>query len=91
MERGREDHNMEGASQGGPPAWRSFDVDVGYDNKAKVYFVITSDIPGLNVETKTFEALVEIVMDAAPDLLGESGRAHINFKTLVDLISSDGR
>ena len=39
------------------------------DADANVWFVESSDIPGLNVEAASFEALVEIVLDAAPELI----------------------
>ena len=34
-----------------------------------LWFVESSDIPGLNVEAPSYEQLVEIVLDAAPDLI----------------------
>ena len=44
-------------------------IVVARDVEAKVWFVESSDIPGLNVEADSFEALVEIVLDAAPELI----------------------
>jgi predicted RNase H-like HicB family nuclease len=52
-----------------------FNVVVSRDAEAKVWFVESSDIPGLNVEAASFEALVEIVLDAAPELI-ETNIAH---------------
>ena len=46
-----------------------FNVVVSRDAEAKVWFVESSDIPGLNVEAASFEDLVEIVLDAAPELI----------------------
>lgn len=48
---------------------RNLNVYVSVDADAKVWFVESSDIPGLNVEATTFEKLVEIVIDAAPELI----------------------
>lgn len=46
-----------------------FTVAVSHDVEAGVWFVESSDIPGLNAEAETYEALVEIVLDLAPDLI----------------------
>ena len=44
-------------------------VNVRHDPVAGVWFVEDSDVPGLHVEAETYEALVEIVLDLAPDLM----------------------
>jgi predicted RNase H-like HicB family nuclease len=44
----------------------SFTVNVGYDETERRYFVLSSDIPGLNIEAGTFEEFVEAAQDAAP-------------------------
>ena len=49
----------------------SYIVTVGYDEAARRYYVISSDIPGLNVETDTFKEFVEVVQDVVPDLVGD--------------------
>ena len=91
MERGREEHGTEGAAQGGS-SWVTLNVEVGYDDTSKVYYVISSDIPGLNIETPTFDAFVDVAVDAAPDLLIDIGRpTRITFKQVVELTPSDGR
>ena len=62
-------------------------VRVGYDEALRRYFVIESDIPVLNVETDDFEALVEIVRDVAPDLLGTSSAGEsITFQRQIALV-----
>jgi hypothetical protein len=48
---------------------RKFNVYVSHDAEAKLWVVDNSDIPGLNVEASSFDQLVEIVLDAAPDLV----------------------
>jgi hypothetical protein len=48
----------------------SFTVLVGFDEAEHRYYVIESDIPGLHVETNTYEEFVEVVGDVTPDLVG---------------------
>lgn len=91
MERGRDEHDIGGTSQTGR-AWRDLEVEVGYDPHAGVYYVASSDIPGLNVETTTFETLLEVALDAAPDLLdGVKEPTRINFRRTVALTPDHGR
>ena len=64
----------------------SFAVLVGFDEVEHRYFVLESDLPGLHVETATFEEFVEVTMDFAPDLLGGlAAGAKIEFKREVAL------
>jgi predicted RNase H-like HicB family nuclease len=66
----------------------SYTVRVGYDQTESRYFVIESDIPGLNVETNTFEEFIEVTKDLAPDLIGDAPRdAKIDFHREVALAS----
>ena len=61
-----------------------FTVSVGYDEAARRYFVLSSDIPGLNIEADTFEEFVEAVQDVAPDLVGDRAEgAKIKFEREV--------
>jgi hypothetical protein len=48
----------------------SYVVGVGYDKANHRYYVLSSDIPGLNVEDETFEVFVDVVLDVAPELIG---------------------
>ncbi len=43
----------------------------GLLSEGHVYFVLSSNIPGLDLESETFEEFVEIAIDAAPDLVGK--------------------
>jgi predicted RNA binding protein YcfA (HicA-like mRNA interferase family) len=43
-------------------------VSVGFDEANHPYYVLSSDIPGLHVETETFEDFVEAVCEVAPTL-----------------------
>ncbi len=46
-----------------------FNVTVCRDEKEGVWFVQSSDVPGLNAEAPTLDALVEAISDLAPDLV----------------------
>lgn len=48
---------------------RTFNVHVAHDADANLWWVESSDIPGLNVEAASYEALLEVVLDAAPELI----------------------
>ncbi len=62
----------------------SFVVTVGFDEAERRYYVIDSDIPGLNIEADTFEELVEYAMDFVPDLVGEAAvGAKVKFQREV--------
>ena len=64
----------------------SYLVKVGFDEAEHRYFVLYSDIPGLNVEAGAFEEFVEVVQDVAPDLVGEQpGGSTIRFEREVVL------
>lgn len=52
----------------------AFRVSVSHDAANSVWFVVESDIPGLNVEAPSLDALVEAVTDLAPDLIGNNIR-----------------
>ncbi|MFZ1963224.1 MAG: DUF1902 domain-containing protein [Roseiarcus sp.] len=64
----------------------SYVVKVGFDEAGRRYFVLHSDIPGLNIEADTFEEFVEVVQDVAADLVGEQiGGSRIRFEREVVL------
>jgi hypothetical protein len=66
----------------------SFTVSVGYDEIERRYFVLSSDIPGLNIEAGTFEEFVEAAQDVAPDLIGDhAAGAKIRFEREVAIAS----
>jgi hypothetical protein len=50
----------------------SYIVNVGCCKETSHYFVNSSDIPGLKVETGAFEKFAEGVLDAVPGLLGNT-------------------
>ena len=47
----------------------SYTVEVAFDSDARVWYIERSDIPGLNVEASSYEELVEVVLDFAPELI----------------------
>jgi hypothetical protein len=63
-----------------------FTVNVGFDGTEHRYYVIDSDVPGLHVETDTFEEFVEVVQDVMPDLVGtDASGAKIKFEREIAL------
>ena len=44
-------------------------VTVSHDELEGVWYVESSDVPGLNAEAATLEALIEVVADLAPELV----------------------
>ena len=62
----------------------SFTVVVGFDEAEHRYYVISSNIPGLHIETETFEEFVDVARDCVPDLVGDDAAgAEIEFKREV--------
>jgi predicted RNase H-like HicB family nuclease len=48
---------------------RGLQVIVSHDSDNGVWFVTESDVPGLNAEAESFDALVAIVTELAPELI----------------------
>ena len=44
-------------------------ITVSHDEAGRVWYVISSDIPGLNAEAETLDELVDVIADLAPDLI----------------------
>ena len=49
----------------------SYVVHIGYDMQESRYYVLSSEIPGLNVEANSVDEFVEIARDLASELIGE--------------------
>jgi predicted RNase H-like HicB family nuclease len=47
----------------------TLNVNVSHDKTQNVWFVLTSDIPGLHAEAETLDELVAVISDVAPDLV----------------------
>ncbi len=63
-------------------------VHVGFDPEHRLYFVHESDVPGLTVEAATVYEVIEIVQDAASDLLGEQASgAEFDFRIHVSVVA----
>jgi hypothetical protein len=56
-------------------------VTVGYDEAARRYYVISSDIAGLNVETDTFEEFVEVVSSPPSAIMPPEPKSNSNEKS----------
>jgi hypothetical protein len=64
----------------------SFTVSVGFDEAEHRYFVLSPDIPGLNIESDSFEGFIEAAQDTVPDLVGDrAAGARIKFEREVAL------
>jgi hypothetical protein len=64
----------------------SFTGIVGFDEGERRYYVLRSDIPGLHVETTSFEEFIEVTKDFAPDLIGDrAAGTKIEFKREIAL------
>jgi predicted RNase H-like HicB family nuclease len=46
-----------------------FTATVCHDEEEGVWFVQSSDVPGLNAEAATYDDLVQVIADLAPDLV----------------------
>ena len=57
----------------------AYSITVQYDPENQVFFTCESDIPGLNVETRSLDEFVEVALDLAPDLLPEEAVIAIDF------------
>lgn len=47
-------------------------VTIRHDDNKHVYYVVSSDIPGLHAESSSADELFDIIRDLAPDLLDEN-------------------
>ena len=66
----------------------SYIVSVGFDEDSHRYYVLASDIPGLHIETETFEEFVEAVRDVTPELVGDrAAGSRIRFEREIELAS----
>ncbi|HYC03070.1 MAG TPA: DUF1902 domain-containing protein [Azospirillaceae bacterium] len=52
---------------------RVYKVAAAWDQEGHMWYVADSDVPGLNTEAATYDALVDRVTAIAPDLLALNG------------------
>ena len=62
-------------------------VKAAFDTEAGVWYVKSSDLPGLNVEAPSVEAFTRQVELAASDLIEASGSAHGRFDVPIEIIA----
>jgi hypothetical protein len=59
-------------------------VKLIWDGEARIWYTETDDVPGLVLQSSSFDALVERVRVAAPEMLEENknytGPVHISFE-----------
>ena len=48
---------------------RVLTVNVAHDSEGGVWYVLSSDVPGLNAEASSLDELIAIISDIAPDLI----------------------
>jgi Domain of unknown function (DUF1902) len=68
-------------------------VNVSHDKQESVWYVLSSDIPGLHAEAETLDELVTVISDVAPDLIlanlpGTPGDTAISIQHMVNLKSA---
>ena len=74
---------------------RALAVNVAHDAAEGIWYVLSSDIPGLNAEASSLDALVEIISDIAPDLIaanlssefGEAANIPLSVQHTVNISS----
>ena len=77
---------------------RALEILVVHDERHDIWFVDSSEVPGLNVEAGSYDELVDIVKDVTPDLVdmngpsGEPGsKISLSIKQVVSAPQSQGR
>ncbi len=48
---------------------KSLTVIVSHDKQEGVWFILSSDVPGLHAEAETLDELVDVISDVAPELI----------------------
>ena len=51
-----------------------------WDDEASVWIAESDDVPGLILESNSFDNLIERVKIAVPDLLDQNGKTHLQAK-----------
>ena len=49
-----------------------YTITVDHDETEQIWFVQSSDVPGLNAEAPTLDELVAVIADVAPDLIASN-------------------
>jgi hypothetical protein len=62
-------------------------VHANWDADSRTWWTDGEDIPGLTVQADTFEALVEVVLELAPDLLHENAAVPSGLSVNITIIA----
>jgi hypothetical protein len=62
-----------------------YKINLLWDNEASVWVATSEDIPGLVMESGSFDALLERVRVAAPELIALNGNQNKQFLLKADL------
>ncbi|MBN9010980.1 MAG: DUF1902 domain-containing protein [Rhizobiales bacterium] len=65
-------------------------VKAARDGEARVWFVESSDLSGLNAEADTFEELIEKIPAAMQDLIEESGSSEYSGDLPIEVVAHAG-
>jgi len=57
-----------------------YTISLFWDDEASVWIAESQDLPGLILESESFDTLVERVKNAVPELLELSGNVHNQYK-----------
>ena len=60
-------------------------VNVSHDSQECVWYVLSSDIPGLHAEAETLDELIVVISDVAPDLIAANLRDTLAETTIFNL------
>lgn len=65
-----------------------YEVKAQWDAEAKVWVASSDDIPGLNTEADTFEALVEKVLAIVPELIALNQVPHLDHEREIRITAT---
>jgi len=57
-----------------------YDIQLTWDDEASVWIAESSDIPGLILESSSFDDLIERVKIAVPELIEQDDKTHFQAK-----------
>jgi hypothetical protein len=66
---------------------KAYTVHAHWDGAAKVWWTDGEEIPGLFCEAASFDQLVEIALDLAPDLLRANGTEPVGQRVDITIIA----
>ena len=66
---------------------KTYTVHAQWDEAAKVWATDGAEIPGLFCEADSFDQLVEVILDLAPDLLRDNGAEPVGQLVEIKIIA----